>query len=127
MTPERAEYLKGISKEEKVLRHLIKFYKYRLSYNKQQLNNTKSLTFNSTRKCLSYVLTVRDVYENKLILKTLKASLNRLKGMDRVVRVKRHCWIDGVNCLVANCKCGHSIFYYSNYCSNCGRRILWEE
>lgn len=67
------------------------------------------------------------IRKRKTILTACKHELQRIKGMDRVVipseqydrRFETYNWY----CT----KCDSEISVFENYCSECGRRILWEK
>ena len=56
-------------------------------------------------------------------------ELARLKGMDRVVVIgDDEPFVNTLTCAEYwTCKCGAGIYGSDRYCSNCGKRILWEK
>lgn len=121
MTPKRKAYLNKCSQEEIWLRLKIRESKDRLFAAKIYRNPESN--FCSMREGKKRVRFA------KFMLKTYQNALARLKGMDRVVVVGddepfantltgAEYWI---------CKCGTGIYVTDNYCSNCGKRILWEK
>ena len=116
MTPERYKYLSKCSDRELKIRNLIGSSKYYLKACKDDLNHFPGWGFLKAK-----------VKQEKINLIALRNELNRLKGMDKVVVVGDD--EPFVNTLTGaeywTCKCGTGIYVTDNYCSNCGKRILW--
>ena len=121
MTPEREKYLAKCSKKELVIRCKISEAKSNLAYYKDFL--TRNIDDWGLMVCKQCV----DKY--KLELTAYRHELQRSKGMGRVVVPKR-IFIDnycGISTKCTCCKCGRLIPHFENYCSDCGRHILWEK
>ena len=68
------------------------------------------------------------IRKNKTILTACKHELNRLKEMDNILIPKKiffdnYC---GMHTKCTRCSCGKLIPNFENYCSECGKRILWK-
>ena len=117
MTPERAKYLAKCSERERYIRMKLSTARLYLKWHKKSISNGGIRVTKPTAK-----------YE-KFELMAYRHELNRLKGMDRVVVIGDD--EPFVNTLTGaeywTCKCGAGIYVTDNYCSNCGKRILWEK
>lgn len=119
MTPEREAYLTTIGAKERAVRHALKMAKFSLSETKEWWIKNK---FTKPSKINGYKKTVK---RQKATVMALRHELQRIKGMDRVVvpseqydrRFETYNWY----CT----KCDSEISVFENYCSECGRRILW--
>lgn len=119
MTPKREAYLAKCSKREKRLRFKIQEFKNDICNEKYRLTQGGHLVEPDNTRCRTRIR------QYKHHLSAYRHELNRLKGMDRVV-VPR---FRGYNCdgiIVGYCTCGNDVNFYEAYCSDCGRRILWE-
>ena len=120
LTPERKAYWLSIGFKERQLRALINDEKCAIKCFKNNFKYPENYNCN----ILSIMLR-----QAKIRLTAYRHALNRLKGMDRVVVPKR-IFIDnycGISTKCTRCKCGRLIPHFENYCSDCGRRILWEK
>lgn len=123
MTPEREKYLACITSRERVIRHAIRMAALSLRETKEWWTKHKTDRPNKIR---GYKKTVK---RQKLTLMACKRELARLKGMDRVV-VPRVIYSSTCNFIFKRyeCKkCGEWINKTELYCSNCGRKILWNK
>ena len=115
MTPEREKYLAKCKVRELWLRGLIKTHKEAIKKAKEQLNYGVFDSDGQVAVCKSAMRA------NKWLFVCLRHELHHIKGMDRVVVPRRAEGYIGVFV----CSCGSDVI--ANYCSNCGRRILWEK
>ena len=116
MTPEREKYLAKCGKKEMWLREEIKSYKREIKCCKSELS-----------KGYDYEFWLGSLRFRKMWLQLHHHELNRLKGMYRVVVpyvvYDKSSNLEDWYC--SNCNMGVSVF--ERYCSNCGRRILWDK
>ena len=122
MTPEREKYFDKCKVRELWLRGLIKTHKEAIKKAKEQLNYGVFDSDGQVAVCKSAMRV------NKWLVASLRHELNHIKGMGRVVVPKR-IFIDnycGISTKCTCCKCGRLIPHFENYCSDCGRKILWE-
>lgn len=118
MTPEREKYLAECSEREKELR---------LNINKAKLN--LSIFKMAVTKQGMLPILKKSIKSTKCKLVAYRHELHRLKGMNNVVVPKR-IFIDnycGISTKCTRCKCGRLVPDFKNYCSDCGRHILWEK
>ena len=119
MTPKRKAYLAKCSNREIWLRSEIRNIEIDIHWQKYRLSNANEEWIATGARC--------ELWHKKQLLMTLRHELARLKGMDRVVVVGDD--EPFVNTLTGaeywTCKCGTGIYVTDNYCSNCGKRILW--
>jgi len=121
VTPERKAYLAGISGREKTIRSAIRLARLSLREVKKWWTSHKFVKPNKIR---GYKTAFK---RQKLILMAYKRELARLKGMDRVIRVK-DTYMDCYGDTCFECKCGNEVdIGYYDYCYRCGRRLLIEE
>jgi hypothetical protein len=119
MTPEREAYLAKCGNNEKTLRAVLDSQKQGVKTYKHILNNDSLMS----KAEIEYVLDSLRNYKRGVSF--YRHELNRIKGMDRVVipseqydrRFETYNWY----CT----KCDSEISVFENYCSECGRRILW--
>lgn len=119
MTPEREMYFATLGEREKWLRQEIKFCKNHILVCKRALDPKYNLPdlcmYKGRLKIYKYHLTA------------YRHELARMKGMDRVVlpmeQYNKSLENDDWYCS----KCEWAITPFGNYCSNCGRRILWKK
>lgn len=115
MTPEREKYLAKCSKRELVLRHWIELQNVNIKAYKADFkkNPTKARRLLQTMK-----------YE----LVVYRHELARLKGMDRVTYPRRIMLNNGdyIVGLWRCSSCSDGLCEGDNYCTDCGRKILWE-
>ena len=127
MTTHREAYLAKCSEREKLLRWKLKEAKQVLRKYKFAQNRKREIyPFPLTEAQIIYIRKM--ISESKTLICTYRHELNRIKGMDRVVVPKRT-FIDnycGISTKCTRCKCGRLVPDFKNYCSDCGRHILWE-
>ena len=118
MTPERKAYLAKCNAKECRLRDLIQSGKSAVKRLKGYLRTSTDYP-----KTIQFIV-LRSL---KTELSAYRHELARLKGMDRVVVIGDD--EPFVNTLTGaehwTCKCGTGIYVTDNYCSNCGKRVLW--
>ncbi len=118
MTPGREAYLAKCGKRERIVRRLLGVQKRALKQYKELLTYGYS---DDADHCYSQIALLKTARQ------ALRHELARLKGMDRVVvpseqydrRFETYNWY----CT----KCDSEISVFENYCSTCGRKILWKK
>ena len=112
MTPKRKKYLANCSEREKGLR---------CNINQAKINLAVLKLAATTQGMLPILKNA--IKSTKCMLVVYRHELHRLKGMDRVVvpKVVSYKEFEGV------CKCGNDVTDFDFYCSECGRKILWEK
>lgn len=117
MTPEREKYLAKCSDKENFIRANITYYK-------QQLRSLKmaKLTIIGDKYWRGHIR------HTKCHLNAYRHELARLKGMDRVTYPCRIMLNNGdyIVGLWRCSSCSDGLCEGDNYCTGCGRKILWK-
>lgn len=124
MTPQRQAYFNKCSDKEKSVREQIDIAEQVIRGCKATLNRKRKNHL--TQGQIDYSLSV--ISEAKIIANAYRHELAKIKGMDRVayphkIKINKGDYI--VN-LWRCSSCGDGLCEDDNYCSACGRKILWE-
>ena len=122
MTPQRKAYLEKCNWKERYIRAKIAQEKGHIKHNKQILN---SANLDEAYDCFSFEIDYlyHEIKYRKYKITVLRHELQRLKGMDRVV-VPIDTMYDKTE---GFCTCGNDVNDFETYCSDCGRKLLWEK